>query len=316
MIRFLLCSIWLTAFAAHAADLIPGQSVFGAHRYTEYITGDLPVIVIAPHGGLLTPEEIPNRTQGVREADANTQELARTVAAVIHSRTGHHAHVVISLLRRSKLDPNREMTEAAEGNPIAEQAWREHHAFIEQACAASVEKYGVAFLIDLHGHAHPIKRLELGYLHSVEELAHDDAALNAAEFAAKGSLALIAARSRLPYAELLRGAPSLGALFEANGFRATPSPSAPQPVAPYFQGGYTVTRHCKAEKKVTGLQIECNRIGVRDTEANRLGFANALVKTLETFLPAQLGVTLGGKTAAPAPPVGQKAQAPAHAVTH
>ncbi len=113
--------------------------------------------------------------------------------------------------------------------------------------------------------------------------------------AAKGSLALIATPSRLPYADLLRGAHSLGAIFEANGFPATPSPSAPHPLAPYFRGGYTVARHCQAEKKVTGLQIECNRIGVRDTAENRLAFANALVKTLETFLPAHLGVTLKGE---------------------
>jgi N-formylglutamate amidohydrolase len=296
MIRFLLSIVWLAVSAGHAADLIPGNSVFGEHHYTEYIPGDLPVVIAAPHGGRLKPEEIPDRTQGVRESDANTQELARTVAAVIHARTGHHAHIVISHLHRGKLDPNREIVEAAEGNPIAEQAWREHHDFIAGACAAAVEKSGVAFFIDLHGHSHAIRRLELGYLHSVEDLAADDEALNAADLAAKGSLALIAARSHLPYADLLRGEHSLGALFGANGLPAAPSPSAPHPLLPYFRGGYTVARHCQAEKKVTGLQIECNRIGVRDTAENRLAFANALVKTLETFLPAQLGMTLKGES--------------------
>jgi hypothetical protein len=195
-------------------------------------------------------------------------------------------------LHRGKLDVNREISEAAAGQPVAEQAWREHHAFIDQACAAAVAKYGAAFLIDLHGHAHPTPRLELGYLHSTEELAQDDAALNTPRFAAAGSLSFIAARSRQPYAELLRGPASLGALLEARNFKATPSPSAPQPLAPYFRGGYTISRHCRAPEKVAGLQIECHRVGVRDTAENRRAFAEALVSALEVFLPAQLGLPL------------------------
>jgi hypothetical protein len=97
MIRFLLCIVWLTAGVVRAAELVPGKSVFGAHDYTEYIPGDLPVLLAAPHGGRLKPEEIPDRPQGVREADANTQELARAVAAVIHARTGRHAHLGVTL---------------------------------------------------------------------------------------------------------------------------------------------------------------------------------------------------------------------------
>ena len=302
MTRLLLCIALLTAHGVRAADLVPGESVFGEHRYIEYIPGDLPVIIAAPHGGRLTPDEIPDRTQGVRESDSNTQELARAIAAAIETRTGRPPHLILCLLHRAKLDANREITEAAAGNPIAEQAWREHHGFIAQACETAVKKYGVAFLIDLHGQSHPVQRLELGYLHSTEDLAREDSELNAPAFAAQGSLALVAARSRLPYAELLRGAPSLGGLFEAAGFRATPSPSAPKPVLPYFRGGYTVARHCKPDAKVAGLQIECNKAGVRDTQENRALFGKAVAAALETFFPAQLGVTLKGETVTPVSP--------------
>lgn len=295
MIRILLCIVWLAAGAVRAADLVPGKSLFGARDYIEYIPGDLPLILAAPHGGRENPEEIPDRLQGVRESDANTQELARTIAEVIHARTGRHAHLVICRLHRAKLDANRDLAEAAAGHPIAEQAWRDHHRFIEQACAAAVEKYGAAFLIDLHGHAHPGQRLELGYRHTAEELAQDEPALNAPGFAAAGSISYIAARSRKSYAELIRGTSSLGALLEAGGFRATPSPSAPHPLAPYFRGGYTIVRHCRAEVKVAGLQIECHRVGVRDTAENRRAFAEALAAALEIFLPAHLGVTLKGE---------------------
>ncbi|MEN3944255.1 hypothetical protein WJU23_23335 [Prosthecobacter sp. SYSU 5D2] len=288
-------------WSASPQDIRPGNSVFGDRQFIEYVPGDLPVIIAAPHGGRLFPEDVPDRTSGVKDADANTQELARTIAAVIHARTGRHIHLVICRLHRSKLDANREIVEAAQGDPLAGQAWEEHHGFIEQACAAAVKQYGVAFLIDLHGHGHKDPRVELGYLHTPVDLSSGEDVLNAPGFAAGGSLGWLAARSSLPYVQLLRGPQSFGALLEERGFAATPSPRAPVPDEPYFKGGYTIARHCDASRHVTGFQIEANRPRLRDTAANRLAFAHALTGALEVYLPAQLGVSLdGGGKAAPA----------------
>ena len=39
-----------------------GQSYFGRNGYVEYIAGNTPVILSAPHGGALTPTTIPDRT--------------------------------------------------------------------------------------------------------------------------------------------------------------------------------------------------------------------------------------------------------------
>ncbi len=305
LMRWLVVGVMgLGTHAAFAAELAPGVPIFGERRFIEYVPGDLPIILSAPHGGHLEPEEIPRRDAGVRESDANTQELARAIAEVMHERTGRRLHLIICHLHRGKLDANREIKEAAGSDPLAQQAWRSYHAFIEDAGAAAVAKFGSAFVIDLHGHGHPGQRVELGYLHSTEQLAMDDAALNAPEYPAAGSLALIAARSPRPYTDLLRGEVSLGALLEAQGFKATPSPSAPHPLAPYFRGGYTIARHARASAKIAGLQIECFRAGLRDTAENRHAFAVALVSSLERFLPDQLGLTLDGRTAAPVPPAG------------
>src|SRR3954471_21893762 len=100
--------VTLLASAALAADLKPGQSVFAEHHYVEYIPGDLPLVVSSPHGGRETPDDIPDRTSGVVEMDANTQERARALADVVHARTGHYMHLIVSRLHRKKLDPNRE----------------------------------------------------------------------------------------------------------------------------------------------------------------------------------------------------------------
>jgi hypothetical protein len=278
-----------------ADDLLPGNSVLGERNFIEYIPGELPLVIAAPHGGRLTPDEIPDRTNGVTDMDANTQELARTIAAVVHAQTGKHIHVVICRLQRSKLDANRELAEGAQGNPLAEQAWKEHHDFIDQACAAAVKEYGVAFLIDLHGHGHPDPRVELGYLHNAIALADCDEALNAASYVHFSSLRWIAERSELTHTELLRGPLSLGALLEKNGFPSTPSPRMPVPTEPFFRGGYTVASHCLAEKNVTGLQIEANRPRLRDTAENRLKFAHALVASLDDYFKAHLGFGIDGQ---------------------
>lgn len=259
---------------------------FGHRRFIEYQPGALPIILAAPHGGREKPADLPDRREGVLTMDANTQELARAVADAVAARRGVRPHLVICHLHRAKLDANRELTEAAQGSAAAEQAWHEHHGFIEQACREAVDRHGWAFLIDLHGHSHPQAQVELGWLHDADDLARPEPLLNTAAFAARGSAELLAQRSSLPYSEFLRGPTSLGALLENQGFPATPSPRLPVPTLPYFRGGYTLVRHCDAARGVAGVQIEANRPRLRDTEANRQRFAEALAAALNTFLPA------------------------------
>jgi len=291
---FLVILFTAVVWNSSASDVSPGNSIFGQHQFIEYVPGELPLIISVPHGGHLVSEGIPNRTLGVTDSDANMQELARTIAAVIHAQTGRHIHLVICRLHRSKLDANREIIEAAQGQFIAEQAWNEYHDFIQQACAAAVKQYDVAFLIDLHGHGHKDPRVELGYLHTPLEMADCEEVLNTPTFANSGSLAWIAARYALSYTDLLRGPVSMGALLEERGFATTPSPRMAVPSEPYFKGGYTIFRHCDASRHVTGFQIEANRPRLRDTAMNRLAFAKALTGALDVFLPAQIGIRLDG----------------------
>ena len=301
--RLLLTFAAMAVAAGHAfaAEPDPGKAAFGRNQYIEYLAGDLPLVISAPHGGREQPEEIPDRTDGVLQADTNTQELIRAVGDEIHARTGHRAHLIICRLARRKLDCNREVVEAAAGSAVAEQAWKEYHAFIEQACATAIARFGKAFFIDLHGQSHKDQRIELGYLHTVETLALADAELNAPAVVAASSLRLLAARSKQPYAELLRGPRSLGALLEAQGFPATPSPARPVPVVPYFNGGYTVRRHTGGSAPIAGLQIESNLKGIRDSAANREKFARALVSVLDPFLAERWDLQLNARPASPTP---------------
>jgi hypothetical protein len=268
----------------------PSAGRFGTKNYVEYIPGDLPLILCSPHGGDLKPENIPNRTYGVTGADANTQQLTKAVAEEIAKLGGHRPHLILSHLHRSKLDPNREVGEAAQGHADAIKAWEEYHRFIEQAREAVVKQHGMAFLIDMHGQSHPGERVELGYLHKPDDLNQPVEKLNAPDFVAQGSLVHLMKQSKLPYAEFLHGKPSFGALLEAQGYHATPSPRLPVPDRPFFSGGYTIVRHC--QPPTTGFQLEANRIRLRDTEANRRKFAQTLASVLEEYLRVHLGIAL------------------------
>jgi N-formylglutamate amidohydrolase len=270
------------------------EKAAASNPFIDEIPGDSPLVISAPHGGREKPSDIPNRTSGVTDADANTQELARTVSEHFFKNTGHRPHLIICLLHRSKLDANREIREAAQGNATAEKAWHEYHAAIARALAAAVARHGFAFFIDLHGQNHKGLRVELGYLHAAADLAQPDAVLDAPEFATKGSFQLVAKKTTVPYSALLKGPTSLGALLENGGFHSTPSPRLPAPDEPYFRGGYTVDRHVRGTADVTGLQIEANRTRLRDTAANRERFASILVPSLITFVKTHLQKDLSG----------------------
>jgi hypothetical protein len=260
---------------------VVGVSCFGTSNYLEYIPGDYPLVISVPHGGALTPPAIPNRTAGTSVTDTNTIELGQAVSQAFQTRSGRRPHLVLMHLRRTKLDANRDIGEAAQGNVDAMRAWTEYHDFIEQAMAAVRQRSGTGLYIDLHGHGHPKGRLELGYLLSAATLNGSDTQLNGSNAAVHSSLRLIALASPLSSSALIRGPSSLGGLLQAR-VPAVPSPSDPSPGDdPYFDGGYSTSRHTVS---LPGLQIESHFSGVRDSALSRAAFGDALAEAVVEFL--------------------------------
>ncbi len=238
----------------------PGQSRWGAQHFVEYVAGDLPVIISVPHGGSLKPELVADRTFGVNVKDNGTQEIAREMIAEFRARTGKYPHVIFSHLARKKLDVNREEFEGAQDNPVALAAWNEYHGFIDSANAAAVTAFGRGFLIDLHGQNNPEERIEIGYRLENDDLQMPDGDLNSKASVEKSTLKHLMNYSALSHAELIRGANSLGALFDRCSVPSTPSPSQPAPGSyKFFSGGYTVGRHTVDDtSSVFGVQFELN----------------------------------------------------------
>ena len=278
--------------AAPVAEYVPGRAYFGRNRYVEYIAGDLPLVISAGHGGGEEPDEIPRRTYGTLARDSWTQETTRALRdSVIAHFGGGQPHVVISRLRRTRLDPNREIVEAAQGSEFAEQAWREYHRFIALARARVADEHGRGFYVDMHGHSHPSPRVELGYLLTGSHLSRSDGQLNAPQFRERSSIRSLARRVDISFADLVRGPESLGALLFDARVTTVPSPLIPDPHGePFFSGGYSTRRHGSLDGGVIdGVQIELHNPGIRDTDRNRRRFAGALARSLKLFLETHYG---------------------------
>jgi hypothetical protein len=240
---------------------------------------------------LLTPAAIPDRScaECVTVNDFNTQELARALLASLHAKTGCFPHVIINRLHRRKLDANREIVEAADGNPLAEQAWNEFHMFMGIARDRLLSEYGRGLFTDIHGHGHAAQRLELGYLVSKNMLQQTDSLLNLPATVMGSSVRNLSEFSLTAdsHAALLRGKNALGTLLHSRNYPAVPSLQDPYPGDPdaYFSGGYNTARYGSADgTPIDGIQIECNRTGIRDSISQVIRFADSLALTLLDYL--------------------------------
>ncbi|WP_452227045.1 T9SS type A sorting domain-containing protein [Lacinutrix cladophorae] len=229
----------------------PGQSEFdgSGNNYIEYIHGNLPIIISAPHGGTITSGPLPNRSCGINEPDDNTAILIRAIQDEIFAQTGGYAHVIINNLNRRKLDPNREVNEATcSSNTNASDTnnalfyWNAWHQFIDDASNSVETNWGKGLYIDLHGQSHTTPRIEIGYRISRANLTNSTP--NHLNSVTGSTITNLVADNINNYTqeELVRGANSLGALFHnapgtyyagqnypgcgrngTNGYRATPS---------------------------------------------------------------------------------------------
>jgi hypothetical protein len=297
-----------------AGPFTPGQSYFGRNNYIEYIAGDGPIILSAAHGGSLRPSGIPDRNDTTCGADANTtgdantRELVLAMQQAIHARFGSFPHVVINHLHRIKLDANRPISDAACGSSDAGVAWLEYHTFLDIAKLAVLKQSGKGWYMDMHGHAHAIQRLEIGYDLSATDLRRSDSALDTGTAAEDASSISTVSKDETneTFSKLLRGPNSLGALYAANFFPAVPSLNDPFPQTGqlYFNGGFSTERHtCGTAAgplgglsggNICGVQIETNMTGVRDTRENRERFAAVTAAILEAYLSTHWGIQLGG----------------------
>lgn len=261
--------------------------------YIEVRHGTLPIVLTVPHGGSLKPANVLARRYGVTGTDSNTIPLAELLIEELEARYGGKPHAIISRLHRTRLDPNRDLEEAAQGDPTAIAAWQRFHDSAQNACDSVMKKSGLGLLLDIHGHRHLEQRVELGYLVKGDILKRSDEELNAdAALIASTCIRDLDKRSPQSFAGLLRGPQSLGGLLEFRGFRSLPSPARPSPgfMASYFSGVYDVAAHgSRRGGTVSAIQVECPWNNVRDTPENQRRFAVALADSLGVYFEVHFG---------------------------
>jgi hypothetical protein len=273
------------ATACLLSSALAAEPQFGSEKYIEYRPGTLPLVISMPHGGTLKPESIPSRTAGRIAQDSNTADLGERIAAVCQKELGGTPHLIFCHLHRLKLDANREIKEAAQGNPIAEKAWHEFQGYVKTALSQVSQKQQQGLYIDLHGHRHPEMLVELGYAILPSQLRSLEDSM-----AGSSSLKQLDQTSPTTFTDLIRGPTSLGAILEKAGFPSIPSPSFPAPKVEqeYYNGGYNTQTH-SATPGVSALQIEAPQRGVRDTAEHRQAFAQGLVASLRSWWPIHYG---------------------------
>lgn len=123
-------------------------------------SGDLPIILSAPHGGnQAIPEVDVRKGEGLPKThgsgfftgrDGGTQELALQVAQAIEQRFGKKPYYVIAGAHRKYIDFNRP-AEIAYEDPDAKPTYDRYHDALAEACSAVQKKFQRGLLLDLHG---------------------------------------------------------------------------------------------------------------------------------------------------------------------
>jgi hypothetical protein len=262
-----------------------------AQPFVEAWLGDYPVILSAPHGGYLAPDSLKDRTCSacVTVRDSRTQEWARYLTDEIFLLTGRRPYAVINLLARVKLDANRDLQEASDGDANSAEAWSTYHAALDQASADVSARYGAGLVLDLHGHGHSVPRFELGYLLSASTLRLPDSDLDGRS---AGSSVLNLARGAGAFSALIRGPDSFGELLQTQGVAATPSLTDPAPGSgeAFFSGGYITRRHGSLNGgTVDGIQLEAFYPEARDSDSNVAQLAKRVAQAVVSYMERWYG---------------------------
>jgi hypothetical protein len=299
--KFFRLSLLVFLFAstiAHAQNWEAGKTYTDDEKWTEFIVGDLPLVISVPHGGAVISPNVPLRNckGAVTVTDSRTIELAKEIEKAFLAKYNARPFIIISNISRKNVDQNRDLGEGTCGNAEMAKPWNQFHDYIDTALALATKKFGKVVYIDLHGHGHTKQRLELGYTLSADELRDlDKDPSKNRKLVAKSSVAnLLVSDKKLDINQLLIGDNAFGTLITKEGFDAVP---AKQDVAPlegdkYFNGGYN-TRRYTSEKypNVFGWQIESNYKGVRDA-TGRPQFAKAFADVMASYFKTYLKVTL------------------------
>lgn len=219
--------------------------------------GDLPLLVVAGHGGKMILEGAEVRSSDKVEdrhfvifGDTHTNELAADLAGAVAARYKweHQPSLLVNEIHRRYADVNRK-PELSSHDPLGRAHHAAYHQKIEDELARLTQTHGFALLLDIHGQARYETTLLLGTAEN----------------------SVISSWSK----EILWGQSGLIESLKEAGFSAEPStPDGKQ----RYGGGYTIRHHGEADS-VEAWQLEHSR-AVRDTLDERARYLEVVAEIL------------------------------------
>jgi N-formylglutamate amidohydrolase/phosphoribosylformylglycinamidine (FGAM) synthase-like amidotransferase family enzyme len=155
------CALWLVAWLSvgTAAAQSVAKKPPEVARFVTTQTGQLPIILSAPHGGALVIPDVEAREgKGLAKApggfvtarDTGTEELAQEVSRAIEARFGKRPYLVAARSHRQFADMNRPAEQAYE-DPDAKPVYDFYHQSLARACRDVQQTFRTGLLLDLHG---------------------------------------------------------------------------------------------------------------------------------------------------------------------
>lgn len=250
--------------------------------------GNIPLLLVAPHGGDLKPQWIENRgcEGAVISQDQYTLGIALQIENELKKRT-YQPYIVYAKIHRIKVDLNRSLETSHCEDDSSNDLWRSFHQQIESYRYEIIQKYSRGLMIDIHGHGHPNQRIELGYLLNSEQLR---------SLSTNGSLenSLTSINSlvnnhpeNISLNELIIGENSLGTLLSSAGFPSVPSAQDPAPNLgdPFFSGGSNTKLYgSKTRSGVDAIQLELNRQNLRQESEDRIRFSKTFATVILSYI--------------------------------
>lgn len=230
-----------------------------------FIEGNLPLFIVAGHGGKLPLEGAEVRSPSKVEdphfvifGDALTNELATDLAAAVAQEYGKNRKpsLLLNQIHRRYADVNRK-PELTSHDVIGRAHHAAYHQTIEHELARLVARHGWALLLDIHGQARYSATLMLG---TAENTVISDWSQ-----------------------ETLWGSRGLVENLQEKGLIAEPDVyDGPQ----RYGGGYTI-RHHGGKAQVEAWQMEHSR-ALRDTPEPRTVYLEVVSQTLVRALKRRL----------------------------
>lgn len=295
-------SVLIVTQSVFAQPFEPGKSYYDEKHWTELVAGTMPVVISVPHGGSLFLPKVPVRKcdDAVTLTDIHTIELSREIVKAFQAEFGICPYLIICHLSRRNIDQNRDSVPGTCNDSLMRRAWHTFHRYIDTALALATQQFGSALYIDLHGHSHSKKRVELGYNLSGKELSCLQKHPQSRHLIEKSSLNNLLQKKRTQgdqmsqLESLLTGENAFGTLLAKRGIAAVPSKQDPAPddTDSYFNGAYNINRYTSAHyPHVYGWQLELYYNGIRDPFSRPIfakDFAGALITFIEKNTPIRL----------------------------